>query len=104
MRLVTAIIRSITLEKIVKGLKEIGIKGITITEIKGLGEETHLYRPYTIHDKIEIVVPDEKVEEVVDTIQNLARIGQPGDGVILIQKVKELIKIRTGERPYPHNL
>ncbi len=104
MKLVTAIIRSMSLERVVEGLKGIGIKGITISEVKGLGEEIRLYRPYTIHDKIELIVHDEEVERVLTTITEEAHTGEPGDGVIIVQKVKELIKIRTRKSTSPYKL
>ena len=81
MKLVTAIIRSISLEKVVKALKETGVKGMTIC----------------VHNKIEIIVTEKEVGKVAETILNLAQTREPGDGVITVQKIEDLIKIRTGE-------
>ncbi len=104
MKLITAIIRSICLEKVVTGLKKSGVKGITISEVKGVGEEIVLYKPYSVHHKIEIILPEKKVDKVIETILALAHTGEPGDGVITVQKIEELIKIRTGEKASLHDL
>ncbi len=98
MKLVKAIIRTTSLEGIVKSLEKRGIKGMTISEIKGIGEQVQLYRPYTIHDKIEIIVPDERVDEVTKVILENAHTGLAGDGLIAVCPVECLIKIRTRER------
>ncbi len=104
MRHVTAIIRSINLEKVVEALKNIGVKGITISEVKGIGEETVLYRPYSVHDKIEIIVSEGEVDKIVEIISEAAQTGESGDGIICVQEVDQLIKIRTGERVNPIDL
>ena len=97
MKLITAIIRNFSLEKIITGLNKIGVKGITISEVKGRGEEVILYRHYSIHNKIEIILPDNEVDKAIKTILDLAQTGERGDGVITVQEVKELIRIRTKE-------
>ncbi len=104
MKFITAIIRSINLEKVVKGLKETGVKGMTISEVKGIGEEIVLYKPYSVHNKIEIIVPEKEVDNVIETIVNMAQSREPGDGVVTVQKIEELIKIRSGEKVGPHDL
>lgn len=98
MKTVTAIVRTDSLEDIVKSLEEKGIRGMTISEIKGIGREVRLYKPYTIHDKIEIIVPDERVEEVTDIILRHGKTGFAGDGLIGVYPMDYMIKIRTGEK------
>ena len=70
---------------------------MTVTEVKGRGEEVVLYRNYSVHNKIEIILPDNEVDNAVKTILDLAQTGERGDGVITVQEVKELIRIRTKE-------
>ncbi len=98
MKLVTGIVRTMSLERIVHALEQFGIKGITISEIKGLGEELRLNNPYSIHDKIEIIVSDEKADLVVKTIFDHARTGLAGDGVVFVTSLDYAVKIRTEEK------
>lgn len=98
MKMITAIVRTTCLEGIVRSLEEIGVKGMTIMEVKGIGEQVELFRPYTIHKRIEIFVPDEKVEEVLRTILEHAHTGLAGDGLIAVSPVGYIIKVRTGQR------
>jgi nitrogen regulatory protein P-II 1 len=98
MKTIVAIVRTDTLGDIVKALEERGIGGMTITEIKGIGEEVRLYKPYTIHNRIEIIVPDEKVDEVTGVIVRHARTGFAGDGIVGVYPMEYMIKIRTGEK------
>jgi nitrogen regulatory protein P-II 1 len=95
---IVAIVRTDTLGDIVKALQERGIRGMTITEIKGIGEEVRLYKPYTIHNRIEIIVSDEKVDEITGVIVRHARTGFAGDGIIGVYPMEYMIKIRTGEK------
>lgn len=97
MKMVTAIVRTISLEHVVKSLEHVGIKGITISEIKGLGEEVRLNNPYSIHDRIEIIVGDEKADMVVKTIIDNSRTGLAGDGVVTVANLDYAVKIRTEE-------
>ena len=97
MKLVTAIIRSLCLEKVVTGLNKLGVKGMTVSEVKGRGEEVILYRNYSVHNKVEIILHDSEVDKVIETILDLTQTGIRGDGIITVQEVKELIKIRTQE-------
>lgn len=71
---------------------------MTISEIKGLGEEVQLNNPYMIHDKIEIIVSEEKAEAVVKTILDNTRTGLVGDGVITVASLDYVVKIRTEKR------
>ncbi len=98
MKLVTGIVRTTSLERIVHALEHIGIKGMTISEIKGLGEELRLNNPYSIHDKIEIIVSDEKANAVVKAIIDCARTGLNGDGVISVAALDYAVKIRSEEK------
>lgn len=98
MKIVTAFVRTTSLEDIVKSLEGIGVKGMTIEEIKGIGEEVSLDRPYTIHDRIDIIVPDEKAGEVASIILEHGRTGFAGDGLVVVQPADYAVKIRTKEK------
>jgi nitrogen regulatory protein PII len=106
MKKVEAIIKPFKLDEVKGALHEIGIHGITITEVKGVGRQkghTELYRgaEYVVDFlpkvKIEIVVPDDGTQAVVDTITKAAFTGRIGDGKIFVMPVDEVIRIRTGE-------
>ena len=106
MKKVEAIIKPFKLDEVKGALHEIGIHGITITEVKGVGRQkghTELYRgaEYVVaflpKVKIEIVVPDDGTEAVVETITKAAFTGRIGDGKIFVMPVDEVIRIRTGE-------
>jgi nitrogen regulatory protein P-II 1 len=107
MKKIEAIIKPFKLDEVKNALAEVGIQGITVSEVKGFGRQkghTELYRgaEYTIDFlpkvKVEIVVPDEKCSQVVETIQASAKTGRIGDGKIFILPCEEVIRIRTGER------
>lgn len=98
MKMVTAFIRTSSLNAIVKSLEGIGVRGVTISEIKGTGEEVSLDKPYTIHDRIDILVPDEKADEVVNIIMEHGRTGLAGDGLVIVQPADYAVKIRTKEK------
>lgn len=107
MKKIEAIIKPFKLEEVKEALTEIGIHGMTVSEVKGFGKQkghTELYRgaEYVIDFlpklKIELVVDEEMVEKVVETIMNAARTGRIGDGKIFIIPVEDAIRIRTGER------
>jgi nitrogen regulatory protein P-II 1 len=104
---VEAIIRPQKLDEVKAALDEIGIAGITVTEVHGSGKQkgyTQTYRgaEYTINllqkVKIEVVVPENLVEQVVEVVQETARTGEIGDGKIFVIPVADAIRIRTGER------
>ena len=97
MKLMTAIVRTTSLDNIVKSLEDIDISGMTISEIKGIGEETPLFKPYNIHSRIDLFVPDEKVDNIADVILRNAHTGLAGDGLISVRPVDYVIKIRTKE-------
>ena len=106
MKLVKAIIKPFKLDDVREALSEIGIQGITVSEVKGFGRQkghTELYRgaEYKIDFlpkvKIETVVSDDKVETVVNTIRESANTGKIGDGKIFVLPIEQAIRIRTGE-------
>ena len=107
MRKVEAIIKPFKLDEVKDALHEIGIHGMTVTEVKGFGRQkghTELYRgaEYVIDFlpkiKVEIVVPDEMVDKVVQAVAGAANTGRIGDGKIFVLPMEEVIRIRTGER------
>ena len=107
MRKVEAIIKPFKLDEVKEALNEIGVQGMTITEVKGYGRQqghSELYRgaEYVVDFipkiKIEVVVPDNIVEKVVEAIVNAARTGRIGDGKVFIIPVEDAVRIRTGER------
>lgn len=106
MKQVTAVIKPFKLDEVRESLAEVGITGLTVTEIKGFGRQkghTELYRgaEYVVDFlpkvKIEVVVDDSVVEPVVDAIIKAARTGKIGDGKIFVQDIEQVIRIRTGE-------
>lgn len=107
MKKIEAIIKPFKLEDVKEALSEIGIQGMTVTEVKGFGRQkghTEIYRgsEYTVDFlpkvKLEIVVDDERASEVVDTIVKTANTGKIGDGKVFVSAVEEAVRIRTGER------
>jgi nitrogen regulatory protein P-II 1 len=106
MKLITAIIKPFKLDEVREALGEIGVTGLTVTEVKGFGRQkghTELYRgaEYVVDFlpkvKIEAVVDDKVVEQAVDAIIKSARTGKIGDGKIFVRNVEQVIRIRTGE-------
>ena len=106
MKKIEAIIRPFRIDDVREALGEIGVRGMTITEVKGYGRQkghTELYRgsEYQIDFlpkiKIEVIVSDKMVDKVVDTILKAAKTGQVGDGKIFVYPVEDAIRVRTGE-------
>jgi nitrogen regulatory protein P-II 2 len=106
MKMVTAIIKPFKLDDIRDALANIGIKGITATEVKGFGRQkghTELYRgaEYVVDFlpkvKLEIAIDEEKVDSVIDAIVSAASTGKIGDGKIFVSDLERVIRIRTGE-------
>jgi nitrogen regulatory protein P-II 2 len=106
MKLITAIIKPFKLDDVREALSEIGVQGITVTEVKGFGRQkghTELYRgaEYVVDFlpkvKLEIGVPADKVEQVIDAISGAANTGKIGDGKIFVSNLEQTIRIRTGE-------
>lgn len=107
MKKVEAIIRHFKLEDIKNALDDIGVAGMTVTEVKGFGRQkghTEMYRgtEYAIDFvpkvKVEVVCPEEAFQTVIDTIVAKAQTGQMGDGKIFISTLDDVIRIRTGEK------
>ena len=98
MKLITAVVRSISLDRTVKALEKIGIMNVSISPVKGLGEQIRMHDPYTIHEKLVVIVPDEQAETVVKTITENTRTGLSGDGIIAVAHLDYAVKIRTEEK------
>jgi nitrogen regulatory protein P-II 2 len=106
MKLVVAIIKPFKLDDVREALAEVGVQGITVTEVKGFGRQkghTELYRgaEYVVDFlpkiKLEVAVADEQVDRVVEAIQASAKTGKIGDGKIFVSPLEQVIRIRTGE-------
>ena len=106
MKMITAIIKPFKLDDVREAVAEIGIQGITVTEVKGFGRQrghTELYRgaEYVVDflpkAKIELAVADEIADQVIEAIATTARTGKVGDGKIFVSELKQAIRIRTGE-------
>jgi len=107
MKKIEAIIKPFKLEEVKEALSEIGVEGMTVTEVKGFGRQkgqTEIYRgsEYVVDFlpkvKLEIVLSDDKADDAVRTIVKSARTGKIGDGKIFVLPVEEAIRIRTNER------
>ncbi len=106
MKKIEAIIKPFKLDEVKDALNEIGIKGMTVSEVKGYGRQkghTEIYRgaEYVVDfipkTKIEIVVAADQVDQVVEKIRNAANTGKIGDGKIFVTQVERIVRVRTGE-------
>jgi nitrogen regulatory protein P-II 2 len=106
MKLITAIIKPFKLDDVRESLSEIGVQGVTVTEVKGFGRQkghTELYRgaEYVVDFlpkmKVEVVLEDDLVERAMEAISKAANTGKIGDGKIFVSPVEQAIRIRTGE-------
>lgn len=106
MKLITAIIKPFRLDDVRNALSEVGVNGMTVTEVKGFGRQrghTELYRgaEYVVDflpkSKVEVAVSDDLVERVVEAITAAARTGKVGDGKIFVTDLHHVLRIRTGE-------
>ena len=106
MKMINAIIKPFKLDDVREALSEIGVQGITVTEVKGFGRQkghTELYRgaEYVVDFlpklKIEVAVKDSDLEQTIEAILNAANTGKIGDGKIFVSSIEEAIRIRTGE-------
>ncbi len=107
MKKVEAVIKPFKLDEVKEALSSIGVQGITVSEVKGFGRQkghTELYRgaEYVVDFlpkvKLEIIVKDDMIAQVVEAIQKAAKTGRIGDGKIFVLPVEDVIRIRTGER------
>jgi nitrogen regulatory protein P-II 1 len=106
MKKIEAIIKPFKLDEVKEALQDVGLQGITVIEAKGFGRQkghTELYRgaEYVVDFlpkvKLEIVLPDDRVEEAIEAIRKAAQTGRIGDGKIFVSAVEEAVRIRTGE-------
>ncbi len=107
MKRITAVIKPFKLDEVREALAEVGVSGLTVTEVKGFGRQkghTELYRgaEYVVDFlpkvQIEVVVADDTVDRAIDSVIRAARTGRIGDGKIFVSPVEEVVRIRTGER------
>ncbi len=107
MKLIETIIKPFKLDEVKEALSKLGILGMTVTEVKGFGRQkghTELYRgaeydvEFLAKIKLEVAVPDEMADKVVEAIVEAARTGKIGDGKIFVAPMEEVVRIRTGER------
>ena len=106
MKLITSIIKPFKLDEVREAMADVGVTGLTVTEVKGFGRQkghTELYRgaEYVVDFlpkvKVEVVVADDSVERVIEAITKAANTGKIGDGKIFVTSVEQVIRIRTGE-------
>ena len=106
MKLITAIIKPFKLDDVRSALSEIGVSGMTVTEVKGFGRQrghTELYRgaeyvvDFVPKTRVEVAVKNELVDQVVEAIVGAAKTGKVGDGKIFITEIERVVRIRTGE-------
>ena len=106
MKMVMAIVKPFKLEEVRQALDDLGIEGLTVSEVKGYGRQkghTEIYRgaEYEVNFvpklKIEVVVASEQVEKVIEAISSVAKTGQIGDGKIFVTPIDQTVRIRTGE-------
>jgi nitrogen regulatory protein PII len=106
MKMVMAIIKPFKLDDVREALSDIGVTGVTVTEVKGFGRQkghTELYRgaEYVVDFlpkiKLEVAVTDEQLDRVVEAVQNAANSGKIGDGKIFVYELERVVRIRTGE-------
>ncbi|CAB3880986.1 Nitrogen regulatory protein P-II 1 [Achromobacter pulmonis] len=106
MKQVTAIIKPFKLDEVREALAEVGVSGLTVTEVKGFGRQkghTELYRgaEYVVDFlpkiRVEVVLPDDQIEAAIEAVVKAARTGKIGDGKIFVTPVEQAIRIRTGE-------
>ncbi|HEY2782387.1 MAG TPA: P-II family nitrogen regulator [Steroidobacteraceae bacterium] len=107
MKLITAIIKPFKLDEVRKAISDVGVQGVTVTEVRGFGRQrghTEIYRgaEYVVEfvpkTKIEIAVVDALVDQVIDAITISAKTGKVGDGKIFVVELEQVVRIRTSER------
>lgn len=107
MKLITAVIQPFKLDDVREALSEAGVKGLTVSEVRGFGRQrghTEIYRgaEYAVEfvpkTRIDVAVPDSLAEAVIDAIAKAARTGKVGDGKVFVTELVQVLRIRTGER------
>ena len=107
MKLITAIVKPFKLDEVRAALSDVGVRGVTVTEVRGFGRQrghTEIYRgaEYVVEfvpkTKIEVAVDDALVEQVIEAIINSAKTGKVGDGKVFVFDLEQVVRIRTGER------
>ncbi len=107
MKKVEAIIKPFKLDEVKEALSEIGVQGMTVTEVKGFGRtggKREVYRgsayvvDFVPKVKVEVVVPDDLLLPLIEAVENAAKTGRIGDGKIFVSPIEEAVRIRTGER------
>jgi nitrogen regulatory protein PII len=107
MKMIAAIVKHFKLDDVRKALTDIGVQGMTVVEVKGFGRQKghmEVYRgveyevTFLPKIKIEVVVSDEKAEQIINTIAEAAKTGEIGDGKIFVYNLQDVVRIRTGER------
>jgi nitrogen regulatory protein P-II 2 len=106
MKLITAIVKPFKVDDVRQAIADIGVQGVTVTEVQGFGRQrghTEIYRgaeyrvDFLPKTKVEIAVDDTVVEQVIEAITNVARTGKIGDGKIFVTQLNQAVRIRTGE-------
>lgn len=102
-KLITAIIRGTELERVEAQLKNLLVPGITVSKVKGYGEQADLYsHDWTVaHVRLEIVIEEQRVAEIVNSVLNAAHTGLSGDGIIFVLPLAEVYRVRTHEKGMP---
>ena len=107
MKLITAIVKPFKLDEVRAALSDVGVRGVTVTEVRGFGRQrghTEIYRgaEYVVEfvpkTKIEVAVDDALVEQVIEAIMKSAKTGKVGDGKVFVFELEQVVRIRTGER------
>ncbi len=107
MKMVSAVIKHYMLDEVRKALMDLGVQGMTVVDVKGFGRQKGHFEVYRGVEyevrflpkvKVEVAVPEDKLDAVVDAIMNAARTGEIGDGKIFVYNLQEVVRIRTGER------
>lgn len=98
MKMVIAVVRTDSTDKIIESLKKIGVRGASFAAVNGVGDQTPFKQHYVIHTRIEIIAPDDEVIGISNVILEHAHTGKQGDGMIAVLPVANMLKIRTKER------
>jgi nitrogen regulatory protein P-II 1 len=103
---VTAILRNELLDDVLEELKKIGVKGLTVTSVKGYGESKHIWAKhwFVSHARVEIITEKTKADEIVAAIMEIAHTGGPGDGIVCILPVEKVFRIRTRSEARPDEI